>query len=678
MVSNIDPDFITTAPVSKSGMKAQLQFAKNEISALQASIGIIGEYFTQVGTGADERTWSNKMAELGLYAGDFGADFTGVADAQPKLQELFDAAGSQGKLAIIPDGTYRVNTPLTLPAAAAGLIMRGKIIYHGTGTALTIGSAGNTSRVQYKWFEGIHIERNATTDWSSESDIGVLARNCDNCYINVRRIKGFTIGLRTLGAAAGSGSGLAHGFEDNLLFSGQIVDCRYGIDVRTDGEFSWNNANRYFGGHFANASATNVTVTRFGVRFSRADIVSYNLHNQHVFYAPSFELQRRNSDGSNYRDAIPFLVEVTARGIVAHDMRMEACTNFTARHMANAQDCFYDVAYVGSWGYNLSVDYDAAVTRAGGVVRVMHQMGGVEEAQRLVADVPSAREAVYYDEEIEVNGKAFEQLAILAGTAAGATLDAMVLTGGRDSFELTTNDVGINGAYAVGFIVDCSSCKEFSLAVGGSNLQIVVAQWDGSQNELGSLVPVRFAGMSCVYNATARWWAAGTNFDATTPVTNEAAQRYYEHQRITLHPSAQFAFIGVLGEGSSPITGRLKALRLYVPARAQTPRVLFGGQYKWGARVKEFLINYPGGISQGPNSYSVVNHTVLGMRQGDQVQVSYNPSTGFHNGGLLLHPLPGMGSGSSDTLAVVQQNISGGTINSASGDLSVRWTRRRG
>lgn len=677
MVSNINPDFITTAPVSKTGLKAQLQFAKDEISALQANVGIIGVYFTQVGTGADARSWSDKMAELGLYAGDFGADFTGVTDAQAKLQELFDAAGSQGKLAIIPDGVYRVNSPLTLPAAAAGLIMRGKIVYHGTGIALTIGSAGNTSRVQYKWFEGIHIERNATTDWTSESDIGVLARNCDNCYLNVRRVKGFTIGVRTLGAAAGSGSGLAHGFEDNLIFIGQIVDCRYGFDIRTDGEFSWNNANRYFGGHFANASTTNTSLSRFGVRFSRADILSYNLHNQHIFYGPSFELQRRNTDGSNYRDAIPFLVEVTARGIVAHDMRMEACTNFTARHTANAQDCFYDVAYVGSWGYNLTVDYDAAVTRAGGIIRVMHQMGGVEETQRLVVDVPSAREAVYYDEEIEVNGKAFEKLAILAGTAAGATLDAMVLTGGRDSFDLTTNDVGINGAYAVGFIVDCSSCKEFSLAVGGSNLQMVVAQWDGSQNELGSLTPVRFAGMSCIYNATARWWAAGTNFDATTPVTNETAQKYYEHQRITLHPNAQFAFIGVLGEGAAPITGRLKALRLYVPARAQTPRVLFGGQYKWGSRVKEFTINYPSGISQGPNSYSVVTHTVAGMRQGDQVQVSYDPGTGFHNGGLILHALPGMGTGSSNTLAVVQQNISAGTINSAAGDLYVRWTRRR-
>jgi hypothetical protein len=676
MVSNINPDFITTAPVSKSGLKAQLEFAKNEISALQANIGTIGVYFTQVGTGAEQRSWSNKMAELGLYAGDFGADFTGVTDAQADLQNLFNAAASQGKLAIIPDGVYRVNSPLTLPAAAAGLIMRGKIVYYGTGVALTIGSANNTSRVQYKWFDGIHIENNATTDWSSESDIGVLARNCDNCYINIRRIKGFTIGLRTLGAAAGTTSGLAHGFEDNLLFIGQIVDCRYGIDIRTDGEGSWNNANRYFGGHFANSSSTNVSLSRFGVRLSRADILSYDLHNQHVFYAPSFELQRRNSDGSNYRDAIPFLVEVAGRGIVAHDMRMEACTNFTARHMANAQDCFYDVAYVGSWGYNLSVDYDAAVTRAGGTVRVMHQMGGVEETQRLVADVPSVREAAYFDEEIEVGGKAFEKLAILFGTAAGATLDAMVLTGGRDAFELTTNDVGVNGAYALGFIVDCSSCKEFSLAVGGSNMQMVVAQWDGSQNELGSLVPVRFAGMSCVYNATARWWAAGTNFDATTPVTNETAQRYYEHQRITLHPSAQFAFIGVLGEGASPITGRLKALRLYVPARAQTPRVLFGGQYKWGSRVKEFLINYPSGISQGPSSYSVVTHTVAGMRQGDQVQVSYDPGTGFHNGGLILHALAGMGTGSANTLAVVQQNISAGTINSAAGNLYVRWTRR--
>jgi hypothetical protein len=104
---------------------------------------------------------------------------------------------------------------------------------------------------------------------------------------------------------------------------------------------------------------------------------------------------------------------------------------------------------------------------------------------------------------------------------------------------------------------------------------------------------------------------------------------------------------------------------------------LYGGQYKWGALVKEFLINYAGGISQGPNSHSVVNHTVAGMRQGDQVQVAFNPDTGFHNGGLILHALAGMGSGSSNTLAIVQQNITAGTINTAAGNVHVRWTRRR-
>lgn len=668
MASSVNPDFITTAPVSKTGMKAQLVIVRDEITALQEDVGTVGVNFLQTGTGAVSRQWTPKLAEVGLFAGDFGADFSGVLDTQTALQNLFNAAASQGKFAIIPEGTYRVNGALTLPAGAAGLIMRGKIQYYGTGTALTIGGSGGTERAQFKWFEGINIERNTITDWSSESDIGLLARNLDNCYLEVKRISGFTIGLRTLGQAAGSGTGQAHGFEDVQIWIGQIVNCRYGIDVRTNGQYSWNNSVRYFGGHFTNSSTTNTGLSRFGVRFSREDITSYNLHNQHSFYAPAFELQRRNTDGSNLREAIPFLVEIAGRGIQAHDIRAEACSQIIARHTANAQDCKYNVIYVGSWGYNLYVDYGSGVTRGLGTINVTHQMGGVEEAQRLIAWCESAREAAFYDEEIESNGIAFEKMAILQGSAAGSTMDTMILTGGRDSFDLAADEIGVPGSYALGFVVDASQCQEFVLAIGGTALQLVVAQWDASQNELGSGAAPIFANTGCTYNASAKWWSAGSNFDATLAVTYEAAQKYYEHQRIRLHPNTRYAFIGVFGEGTYPgTTGRLRALRLYTPARALSPRWLYGGQYKWGSRVRRstFAIDFPNVAAGASNSQNV---TIVGLRAGDQVIVTPQSATTLQFFGVV---------GASNTLSVRFVNFTGGALDLASINFAVEITKRR-
>lgn len=664
MVSNVNPDFITSAPVSKTGMKAQLGIIRDEITDLQEDITTIGTNFTQVGTGAATRTWLSKARET-LSALDFtGADPSGVADSTTALQNLFNAAASQGKFALIPEGTWRVNNPLTLGEGAAGLEMLGRIIYYGTGTALTIGSNGNTSRVAFKEYRGIDIQRN-TIDWSAESEIGLLARNLDNSTLDVRRISGFCIGLRTLGAALNSGN--AHGFEDNVIYLGQLVNNRYHIDVRTDGEFSWNNAVRYYGGHFANSSGTNTTTSRFGVRLSRADITSYDRHNHHVFYAPAFELQRIQNDGLNERDAIPFLLQVAGRGLHAVDVRMEACSPIVARHDAGYLDALYEIVYLGTYGANVSIDYTANSARAGGYVRVSHTMGAPEYLHRLVAEVESVRNAAYADEIIETNGKGFEKLAIMSTTAIGTTLTTMCRAA-FDQFDLGTYDVGVTGGNALVFVVDCSQCKEFALAVGGEKLTPIIAQFDGAGNRLDGSYLVRMSTMGCAYNASANAWLGSVTLDATTPVTNAPAQKYFEYQRITLAPEAQFAAIGVIGEGTMPApTGRIRAMRLYTPARAASPQILYGRQFAWGERIKThtFNIDFPNVAAGANNAQSV---TIPGLRGGDQCIVTPLSVT-------TLQFLASVGVANSLTVRFV--NYTAGALDLGPTDFSVQVTKPR-
>ena len=64
-----------------------------------------------------------------LSARDFGAVGDGAADDGPALQAAMNAAAASGKALEIGEGTFRTTMPLVLPGAAAGLTMRGAILY---------------------------------------------------------------------------------------------------------------------------------------------------------------------------------------------------------------------------------------------------------------------------------------------------------------------------------------------------------------------------------------------------------------------------------------------------------------------------------------------------------------------------------------------------------------------
>jgi len=610
--------------------------------------------------GAIPRTVEDKLAER-LSARDFGATGDGVTDDGPALQAAMNAAAAAGKHLVIGEGSHRTTIPLVLPGAAAGLTMRGSILYAGPGgvTALTVGD-GAAMRNQAKLYQGLRVLRATVSDWLDERDIGILLRNLDASVVEIRQTEGFTIGVRT--------EGVEVGFEDSTLYLGRFVNNRIGLDVHTATASAWNNSVRYIGGHFANSSATNPTRDRFGVRFSCAP-GAYPRHNAHFFTGPAFELQRQGSPGTVA--AIPFLLEAgDERGIIARGVRMEQCSPYVARHAGGANDCLYEVVYVGTYAFTgAGVEYTATATRAGGTVIPLHQASAAQGTPRLVAAAENVRRRAFRQTIDTVDGVGFEQMAVLSGNPSGppTTLTGFAFAG-LSQFALNPDNIGIPTSRALAFVVDCSACKEFFIAAEGSELRPVVMQFDTNEALLDAASPVLFSNMNAAWAGSPSYFWEG-NADLDSLVGGFAINKL---QRVTLHDRARIAAIGVRGGSATAI---LKALRLYC-SPLHAPTLLYGGSRKWGTR--EYSTTDSGWIvpSLAAGASATRDLALPGVRQGDFVQASFAKSTGFQSGSVVFHASVG-GTAGADQVRVTAQNVSGSNVTVDAGTLYVRALKPR-
>jgi hypothetical protein len=610
--------------------------------------------------GAIARTVADKMGEV-LSARDFGAMGDGVSDDGPALQAAMNAAAGVGKHLLIGEGSFRTTMPLLLPGAAPGLTMRGTIIYAGPGgrAALTLGD-GAAVRNAAKLYQGLRVQRATQASWMDEGDIGILLRNLDASTVEIRQAEGFTIGIRT--------QGVERGFEDSTLQLGRIVDNRIGLDIRCETAAAWNNSIRYIGGHFANSSATHPTMDRFGVRFS-CPAGAYPRHNAHLFIGPAFELQRQGTPGTV--TAIPFLLEAgDERGIVARGVRMEQCSTHVAAHTGGANDCLYEVAYTGTYAFTgAGILYTPTATRAGGTVVPLHQATAAHGTPRLVAAAENLRQRAFRQGIDTPGGIGFEQMAALSGNPSGPPGN---LTGfafaGLTLFTLNADTVGIPTSRALAFVVDASECKEFFIAAEGTELRPVVMQFDANENVLTDTSPVLLSNMNTVWAGSPSFFWEG-NADLDSLVGGLAINKL---QRVTLHPNARFAAIGVRGGTANAV---LKALRLYC-SPMYAPALIYGGSRKWG--VREYTTADAGWVipALAAGATAMRDVTLPGVRQGDFVQASFAKATGFQNGGVVFQASVG-GNAGTDQVRVTAQNISGGSITVDAGTLYLRATKPR-
>ena len=548
------------------------------------------------------------------------------------------AAAASGKHLEIGEGTFRTARALTLGGGAAGLTMRGAILYAGPAgqPALTLGDGG-AARNAVKLYEGLRVLRATQADWLNEDDIGILIRNCDACRIELHQVEGFTIGLRTLGDG--------RGFEDSTLVLGRIVNNRIGLDIRTATAAGWNTSVRYYGGHFAAGSTVNTDKDRFGIRLSAAP-GAYVAHNRHVFHGPTFELQAEGRPIAG----IPLLSEVSSRAVLVQALRMEGCSPFVARHTGAAQDHVYEVAWA-SQGYAIGIDYTATATRVGSVVRALHQAAGHRDAVREVVAVPNLRAAAFRWSNTET---AFDRLAVLSSNVSGGPAAlAQFAFPALDSISLTDRGVLLTGGRGLGFVVDARGCREFALAVDAAAPRLVVQCFDGSMALLteaaGALV--RASGMGMTWSATGRWWQGNADF------TDADLTRL---QTIRLADQVAYAIIGVARIG---VDYEVRAMRLacdpgYAPAALWgLPDLPFGGR-----ELKAELAWDPPAIAAGGTAQ--LNVPLAGARPGDFASAAFSLAT---SGVVFLAQV-----GATDVVTVTAWNRSGGSVDLSAGTVRAR------
>jgi hypothetical protein len=587
--------------------------------------------------GGVPRTVEDKLAER-LSARDFGATGNGVSDDGPALQAAMNAAAASGRVLEIGEGSFRTTMPLTLPGAAAGLVMRGTIVYAGPGgvTALTVGDGG-TARNLVKHYAGLRVVRALMSDWLDERDIGILLRNFDACRGEIAQVEGFTIGVRTLGDE--------RGFEDSELFLGRIVNNRIGLDIRCQAAAAWNNSIRYRGGHFAIATGVHPDKDRFGVRFSAAP-GGYNLHNRHVFDGPAFELQSSALPIAG----IPFLVEVNSRGVIARGIRMEACDAQVARHTAGAQDHLYEVSWA-SQGYQIEVEYTATATRAGAVVQATHQALAHRDATRPVAEVANLRAAAFRWSPTEWG---FDRLAVLSTSVSGSpTTLAEFAFPALDGFTPSDRGVVLNAGRGLGFVVDSRACREFALAFDADQPRLVVQCFraDGTLITDAAGPMVRLSGGNAVWSATGRWWQSSADLD------DPSLTRL---QTIRLDAQVATAIIGVARISRD---FEVRALRLFCDP-SQAPALRFGepGLMIGTRELRAEAAWDPPAIAAGASAQ--LNVPLPGARPGDHAQAAFSVAT---SGVVFLAQV-----GAADTITVTAWNRTGGSVDLPPGTVRVR------
>lgn len=578
---------------------------------------------------------------------DFGGLGDGVADDRTAIQAAFDRAGADQKFAMIPPGTWNVSGTVTLPGGARGMIMQGTIRYTGTApTSVLVLGDGGTIRNAEKLYTGLNVIRQTQSDWSSEADIGITVRNVDASQIELRRVEGFTIGMRTLGDG--------RGVEDSTFTLGRIVNNRIGLDIWCATATAWNTSIRYYGGHFAQATGVNAAQDRFGVRFGN-EVGAYTNHNRHVFDAPNFELRQA---GSNI--AIPFLNQTSGSAIIARNMRMEACSPLAARHTAGAQDCEYDIAWTNT--YLVGIDYTATANRCGNAVINRHR-APASRFQRFLAGVPNTRAAAFRQSATEIG---VEGLITIATSTTTATFMADFCFNGLTDLTPTDRAVTLAANRGLGWMLDTSQAKEFALAhwltSGASGGRLFVRVFDGAGNVREDIAGDVLASITTMqWNGPAKGWNAGAPMDDAN---------FNRRQSIRVGAAVAYAQVGVIGF-DGPID--LQSLRLYglpeaAPAVFNGTPLLTGALFGSGRR--EFAAEVSWDLpSLAPGATSLLDVTVNGARAGDLAQASLVSSTRFIELDAAVW--------SNNTVRVMARNISAATFDLAAATLSIEVVKRR-
>ena len=407
----------------------------------------------------------------------------------------------------IGEGSFRTTMPLTLPGAAAGLTMRGTILYAGPAgqAALTLGDGGTARNANASSYSGLRrAPRRAERLAGRGRYRHPASATSMPAVVEIRQAERFTIGVRTIGDA--------RGFEDSDLRYGRIVNNRIGLDLRTaDGR-------RPGTPRCATMAATSPWLQRDQYRqgplrhrlLGRARRLCRA--QRALFVGPAFELQRQGTPASV---GIPFLCEVDGRGRDRHAASGWRPARPSSRAIpAASQD--HATRSPGRQPGLPGATVDYAATRRGSAARCAAAPGGAaREAtprrsprRRTCAPRPSAgtrRET------------GFEQLACLSGNVVGHAGDA----GGfafpaLDGYSLTDRGVLLTGGRGARLRGGCAALQGVRPGAGCGRAAArgdVLRRGREPADRRGRRCWFSRPASRMQWNADARWWQGAADID---------------------------------------------------------------------------------------------------------------------------------------------------------------------
>jgi hypothetical protein len=284
----------------------------------------------------------------------WGAVGDGATDSLTAIQAAATAAATvSGTLYFSATSLgYKISGALTFANNIDVEMNNSFLVYTGSSdiTALTIGTTG--AQTFKRTYRGLRVKRNTISDWSSESNIGIKVYNAADCFMEIREVNGFTIGVQAL---ADGGKGFLY----NQLQLDMIINNKVALDVTSQTSGSSPNQNIFYGGRFSQNSSINPGKSRIGIRFSKA-IGAYDTPNNNLFVGPSFELWQADADTTGITGAITTgtasLVVSSATGWVVGDYLT-----------LNGSAQTFKVANIA--GTTFTLDANSDVTLAGGAVK---------------------------------------------------------------------------------------------------------------------------------------------------------------------------------------------------------------------------------------------------------------------------------------------------------------------
>jgi hypothetical protein len=404
------------------------------------SVGAAQLQSTVVDSKVDKGTLVFNVKDYGAV-GDWSSGTTGTDDTSA-INACFAAAAASASAnaaarVLFPATTangYKTTAGITVPNNVE-LDMRSAIVYCGAGgeTALTVGSA---TWQKQRWFR-IMVRRYTITNWSSESDAGVVLRNFYASTFEIVQADNFTVGLTCIGDSN-------NGFSYNHVMLGTILDNKICIDLTND-TGGWCNENDFYGGRFTVSSTTNMSLMRYGVRVtSRATSKYYN--NANVFHKPSFELKGQTTAGSRcalieYGTAHMFQrcrhesnsAEVLEQLNNSHSNEM----NFTYADLGTASPVVVNSSTSSS--YRIRKMYTTMVDEA---MRVIYKADGLH------------KKACYYDGSTSINVPG-----LVSCTSGTTVIEARAQTG----LTINADYLEIPSSRCFGFYMSTRNIKRFAI-----------------------------------------------------------------------------------------------------------------------------------------------------------------------------------------------------------------------